>query len=163
MPPACRWSGCSKWPGGRSGRAMSASRSSIILKTSTRRSVAIEGRAMSPRLFLMIGGMAAAGQLSAAPVDPRTFPARVVVIHNYERARIGIAPLVWDNSLGTSAAAYAQQMAFTGGFAHSDRRSRPRVGENLWMGTHGAYTIEAMIGAWALEKRYFVPGIFPAV
>ena len=30
------------------------------------------------------------------------------------------------------------------------------------MGTHGVYPIEAMVGGWALEKRWFVPGVFPA-
>ena len=35
------------------------------------------------------------------------------------------------------------------------------VGENLWMGTHGAFGPEAMVGGWASEKRLFVPGIFP--
>jgi hypothetical protein len=74
----------------------------------------------------------------------------------------GAPLLIWDNDLGTAAAAYAQQMAFTGRFEHSDRKARRGIGENLWMGTHGAYTIERMVGAWASEKRMFVPGIFPA-
>jgi hypothetical protein len=29
------------------------------------------------------------------------------------------------------------------------------------MGTHGAFTVEAMVRAWASEKRMFVPGVFP--
>lgn len=97
----------------------------------------------------------------AQPVVASLFPARIIAAHNGERAAVGAPLLVWDNDLGTAAAAYAQQMAFTGRFEHSDRKARRGIGENLWMGTHGAYTIEAMIGAWASEKRYFVPGIFP--
>jgi hypothetical protein len=31
------------------------------------------------------------------------------------------------------------------------------------MGTQGAFTIESMVGAWASERRMFVPGVFPAV
>src|SRR3954451_18854297 len=91
------------------------------------------------------------------------FPARILAAHNAERVRASVAPLVWDNELGSAAAAYAQQMAMTGSFEHSNRRARPGTGENLWMGTHGAFPIEAMVGAWASEKRWFAPGIFPSV
>lgn len=99
---------------------------------------------------------------SAQPLVASLFPGRIVTAHNTERLAVGAAPLIWDNDLGTAAATYAQQMAFTGRFEHSDRKARRGIGENLWMGTHGAYTIEAMIGAWASEKRMFMPGIFPA-
>jgi Cysteine-rich secretory protein family len=91
------------------------------------------------------------------------FPARVLAAHNSERARAGVAPLAWDNALGTAAAAYAQQMAMTARFEHSDRSKRRGTGENLWMGTHGAFSVEAMVGGWASEKRYFAPGVFPNV
>ena len=89
------------------------------------------------------------------------FPARVLAAHNAERVRAGVAPLVWDDALGTAAAAYATQLAMTGRFAHSDRSQRRGTGENLWMGTHGAFSVEAMVGAWGSEKRFFMPGIFP--
>lgn len=52
-------------------------------------------------------------------------------------------------------------MAMSGIFEHSDRHARRGIGENLWMGTHGAYSVETMIGGWAAEKRMFVSGIFP--
>jgi hypothetical protein len=29
------------------------------------------------------------------------------------------------------------------------------------MGTRGAYSVQAMAGLWAAEKRYFRPGVFP--
>jgi hypothetical protein len=89
------------------------------------------------------------------------FPARILAAHNAERARAGLPPLQWDNELGTAAAAYAQQMAFTGQFAHSNRQARRGTGENLWMGTHGAFSVEAMVGGWSSEKQWFVPGVFP--
>ena len=91
------------------------------------------------------------------------FPARVLAAHNRERVQVQVAPLAWDNALGTSAAAYAQQMAMTGAFQHSNRRARPGVGENLWMGTRGAFSVEQMVGAWASEQRMFRPGLFPDV
>lgn len=72
-------------------------------------------------------------------------------------------PLAWDNALGSAAAVYAQQMAMSGRFQHSNRKARPGIGENLWMGSHGVFSIEAMVGGWSSEKRWFAPGIFPAV
>jgi len=74
---------------------------------------------------------------------------------------MGMRPLVWDNALGVGAAAYARQMAFSGVFQHSNRQARRGIGENLWMGSHGAFSVEAMVSGWTSEKRYFVPGVFP--
>jgi hypothetical protein len=101
----------------------------------------------------------AAGASNAAS----QFPARVLAVHNAARAQAGVAPLVWDPALGNAAASYATQLALTNSFHHSDRRARPGIGENLWMGTRGAFSYEAMVGRWASEQRDFVPGIFPAV
>lgn len=108
-------------------------------------------------LLALAASSAAQGQSFAAQ-----FPARILAAHNAVRARAGVPPLMWDNALGSAAAAYAQQMAFTGRFEHSNRRARPGTGENLWMGSHGYFPIEAMVGGWASEKRWFVPGLFPA-
>jgi len=91
------------------------------------------------------------------------FPARILAAHNAERVSAGLPPLEWDNGLGSAAAAYAQQMAMSGRFQHSNRKARPGTGENLWMGSHGAFSVEAMVGGWSSEKRWFAPGIFPAV
>lgn len=118
---------------------------------------------MNARRLLLAGLLTAAPTGAAAQNLAAQFPARVLAAHNAERARVGAPLLVWDNALGSGAAAQAQQMAMTGVFEHSSRRARRGVGENLWMGTHRAYSVEAMVGAWASEKRYFVPGVFPAV
>ena len=91
------------------------------------------------------------------------FPMRILAAHNAERERARVAPLVWDNGLGLAAAAYAQQMAFSGRFQHSNRKARPGTGENLWMGTRGVFSPESMVAAWASEKRWFRPGVFPNV
>jgi hypothetical protein len=104
---------------------------------------------------------ASAAPVCAASVNAAEFPGRILAAHNAERARMGMPPLAWDNSLGVGAASYAQQMAFSGMFQHSNRQARRGVGENLWMGTHGAFSVEAMVGGWAAEKRYFMPGVFP--
>jgi len=54
-------------------------------------------------------------------------------------------------------------MAMTGRFQHSNRSLRRGTGENLWMGTRGAFSVQAMVGGWASERRWFKPGIFPNV
>src|SRR3954464_8739167 len=105
-------------------------------------------------LAAAVGSTPAAAQSFAA-----SFPGRILIAHNAERARMGVAPLVWDNQLGTSAGTYAAQMAYTGRFQHSDRVARRGIGENVWYGTHGAFSVEAMVSAWASEKRMFAPGI----
>jgi hypothetical protein len=113
-----------------------------------------------PVYLLFLGGICAAAPAGGASFAAE-FPSRILAAHNAERARMGMPALVWDNDLGNGAAAYAQQMAFTGMFQHSNRQARRGIGENLWMGTHGAFSIEAMVGGWASEKRYFVRGVFP--
>jgi hypothetical protein len=110
-------------------------------------------------LFLALGCCSV--RAAAVPVVANEFPARIVAAHNLERARVGMPPLIWDAALGNAAATYAAQMAITGMFQHSDRSARRGTGENLWMGTHNAFSVEAMVGGWASEKRFFVPGIFP--
>jgi hypothetical protein len=102
-----------------------------------------------------------AGVAPAASFSPAEFPARILAAHNVERVRAGMAPLAWDDSLGVGAAAYAQQMAFSGLFQHSNRQARRGIGENLWMGTHGAFSLETMVGGWSSERRYYVAGVFP--
>jgi hypothetical protein len=110
-------------------------------------------------LALLAGWCAAAS--AAAPTAASQFPARILAAHNAERLRMGMPALAWDNALGVGAAAYAQQMAISGIFQHSNRQARRGVGENLWMGSHGAFSIEAMVSGWTSERRYFVPGVFP--
>lgn len=95
--------------------------------------------------------------------DYRDLEARLLAIHNRERAALGIAPLAWDPALATAAARYGTELARLGRLAHSSQASRPGQGENLWMGTAGRYSLERMAGSWAEEKRLFRPGTFPDV
>lgn len=78
----------------------------------------------------------------------------VLGMQNDERESLGLAPLEWDAALAADASRYARSMARTGVFAHSNRASRSvPSGENLWMGTRGAYDYETMIGSFLDEKR----------
>lgn len=117
-------------------------------------------RSLRAALVMLLAGLAAAGPAGAASL-PSDFSSRIVAAHNAERARLGMPPLAWDDKLGAGAAIYARQMAASGMFQHSNRQARRGIGENLWMGTHGAFSFEAMVGGWTAEKRYFVPGAFP--
>jgi hypothetical protein len=90
-------------------------------------------------------------------------PARILAAHNQVRAEAGVAPLAWDSALGDAAANYAVYLAVTNSFQHSEQSHRPDTGENLWMGTRGAFSFEAMVGGWSSEQKDFVPGVFPAV
>jgi hypothetical protein len=71
--------------------------------------------------------------------------------------------LEWDSELGVAAARYAFQLAISDLFSHSDSRARGGAGENLWMGTRGAFSVESMVKSWVSESRQFRAGIFPTV
>jgi hypothetical protein len=112
-------------------------------------------------LAMFVAAAVPSAEAAAQPLIASQFPAQILAAHNAVRASVGVPPLAWDNELGNGAAAYAQQLALTNVFQHSDRKGRPGIGENLWMGTRGAYSVETMVGGWTSERRYFVSGIFP--
>lgn len=88
---------------------------------------------------------------------------RLLASHNRERAALGLAPLEWNAELAHGAKGWADYLARTGRFEHAPVvAGAPKVGENIWGGTVGAYNPEAMVGLWVSEKRNFVPGVFPA-
>ncbi len=88
---------------------------------------------------------------------------RLLAAHNFERARVRVAPLQWDPQLAASAAAYGPTLASIGRLQHSPRAIRPGQRENLWMGSRGFFSPEQMVGTWVGERNLFRPGIFPAV
>ena len=106
--------------------------------------------------LLIAGNTAQAASYTAAG-------ARLLSAHNFERRIAGAAPLRWDPRLVAAADRYAAQLARTGRFAHSPAHLRNGQGENLWMGSRGAFAPEAMVADWASEKRKFRPGVFPNV
>jgi hypothetical protein len=84
--------------------------------------------------------------------------------HNKERARLGLKPLVWDAKLSADAEAHAASMANTDVFEHAvQSASSDAQGENMWMGTAGAYDASAMVGSWIAEATDFQGGTFPNV
>lgn len=104
------------------------------------------------------------GRWNGVPADNRTtFVERLLALHNTERARIGAPPLTWDPLLAVHAQRWAEDLARRRAFEHSPNASRPGEGENLFMGTAGAWRIEEMIGGFIDEKRDFRRGTFPDV
>jgi hypothetical protein len=91
------------------------------------------------------------------------FGMRVVAIHNQVRSAEGVGPIIWDRQLALAADAYAQQLATGGSWGHSPNSLRDGQGENLWMGTRGAFSVDQMVGAWASERSMFRRGAFPQV
>lgn len=125
------------------------------------------------RPILLAGGLILA-VIGCSPPDPgppapppgladRDFEARLLAVHNRERGRVGVPPLAWSDELARHAASYAPALADLGRLEHSSRSVRSGEGENLWMGTAGAYRPEHMAEGWASERRWFVPGRFPDV
>lgn len=89
------------------------------------------------------------------------FASRLLSRHNLERAGAHVAALTWDPALARSARTWADHLAATGTFRHAPENEAAPEGENLWAGTPGRFTPEAMVDAWAREKRVFRPGRFP--
>lgn len=95
--------------------------------------------------------------------DLSRFQVAMLDAHNRERLAIQAAPLTWDPDLAAAAASYGPALARLGKLVHSPPQSRPGVGENLWMGSKGAYSLREMTDSWAAEKILFRPGVFPDV
>lgn len=97
--------------------------------------------------------------ISVALVLSAAAQSTILDAHNRERARLGEAPLAWNDALARGAADWARHLAGLGRLEHSAGRD----GENLWMGTAGGYRTEEMVAGWIDEKKDFVPGKFPDV
>ena len=130
--------------------------------TTTRRRMKSWVALLSATLALGAPGTAIATPHSQAGDRPG-FSARLLLAQNAERRSLGLRPLQWDPQLAAAATAYADDLAATDSWEHSPDESRPDQGENLWMGTRGAFTPEDMVGDWIAEKRMFRAGTFPYV
>lgn len=89
------------------------------------------------------------------------FQQRILDAHNLEREDVGVPPLRWNTALAADAQDWADYLARTGKFEHAPENPSAVEGENLWAGTRGYFSPEAMVDAWVREKRHFKPGAFP--
>jgi len=101
--------------------------------------------------------------LSAGAAAQGDFSARVLALHNAERSELGLPPLAWSDTLAAQSAVWANRLAELRVFGHSPHEMRPGQGENLWMGTAGAFSLDDMVGAWSDEKRMYRYGRLPVV
>jgi hypothetical protein len=76
----------------------------------------------------------------------------IVTAHNQYRSAVGVGALQWSTTLATSAQGWANHLAAIHQLVHSG------PGENLWMGTRGAYTDTQKVDAWGAEQQYFLAG-----
>lgn len=86
---------------------------------------------------------------------------RLLARHNEERATRALPPMRWNPALAASARGWADHLASRGAFHHAPEKTSDPEGENLWAGTRGRFEPEAMVDAWAREKRFYKPGVFP--
>lgn len=94
---------------------------------------------------------------------PASEAERLLVAHNLERTRIGLPPLAWSAGLARDAGDYAKVLLARAQLEHSQAKDRQGQGENLWMGTAGAWDSKAMVEMFLDERRYFRPATFPYV
>jgi hypothetical protein len=88
---------------------------------------------------------------------------RLLISHNIERVRLGLPPLKWNAALASDARTWARELLARGQLAHASHSVRKGQGENLWMGTAGAWDAEGMVAMFLDERRYFRPAAFPHV
>jgi hypothetical protein len=124
-------------------------------------------------LLVLVPSLAPAAHTERVSYRDDTMPApraeglmRQVVLatHNQTRAAYGSPPLVWSNALAADAMAYARELAQTRVFDHDPQSGAyPKQGENLFMGTRGAFSFAEMMAPLIEEKQVFKPGRFPDV
>ncbi|MGB7218453.1 MAG: CAP family protein [Vicinamibacterales bacterium] len=101
-------------------------------------------------------------RVSAAPPLSKAVAAELLKAHNVFRQEVRVAPLTWSEALAKDARSWADHLASLGGrqLMHAQQSDQ---GENLWLGTAGAFRYTQMVNAWGGEKQYFKAGTFPNV
>jgi hypothetical protein len=99
--------------------------------------------------------------VSAIAMPVKINKTMILAEHNRYRAKVGVPPLIWSDSLAKGAQRWADTIAALDRMQHSGTWG---VGENLayWSGPN-ASPLRTMIGLWEREKAYFRPGTFPSV
>ena len=102
--------------------------------------------------------------LSGATGRTTSLDSRLLAAHNRERTAHGLEQLAWDAELAAHAGAWAAELAMADAIEHEaqDPDDPDPQGENLWLGTKGAWSPEEMVGLWIEEKKHFRPGLIPA-
>ncbi|MCX9146221.1 CAP domain-containing protein [Erythrobacter sp. WG] len=118
-------------------------------------------------LLACLGGLGLS--MAAAPALPQASRVALPVerealaAHNMARVEAGAVPLIWSERLARDAQGWADGLAAQGRFDHAPPGQRRGQGENLWRGTRGRWSVEAMIGFFLDERRFFRAGTFPDI
>ncbi len=91
-----------------------------------------------------------------AQVTPNNIP-ELLAAQNAYRAPLNLPPLQWSLRLAAQAQAWAEHLAQIGTLQHSG------PGQNLAMGTAGAFSLTQLVDLWGHEQRYFHNGNFPDI
>src|SRR3546814_19578171 len=87
--------------------------------------------------------------------------AAVLAVHDEVRGAANLPRLNWSDALARRAAQWAAHLAARQLVAHSG--TNMAEGENIWVGTAGAFSYELMLRDWADEARFFRAGRFPHI
>ncbi|WP_353205550.1 CAP domain-containing protein [Sphingomonas sp.] len=101
---------------------------------------------------------------ASAPRGEALLQRAMLVEHNAARAAVGAPPLVWGDDLARDAARYAAVLAASEDFKHStEPRGATPEGENLFVGSRGAYRYDEMARLWVDEGRAYTGGAIPNI
>lgn len=96
----------------------------------------------------------------ASVVSKANIAQEALAAHNRYRAEVEVSALQWSDILTNSSQQWANELAASGTFQHSDVQG---VGENIWMGSSGGFSVTQMVDRWGAEQQFFTPGVFPDV
>lgn len=100
------------------------------------------------------------GASSLADVGSRLEPAQALALlaeHDRVRADVGVERMSWSPDLAAYAQDWADELAGKG--CLFEHRPNSRFGENLFMGTVGAYTVADAVRGWEEEKKDYDGGV----
>ena len=95
--------------------------------------------------------------------EGREFRVAMLSSHNGERARWNAPALKWDNDLAAGAREHAAELARSGALRHSAFAGPKAHGENLWMGTRGAFSYEQMMDMFLRERSIYTARAVPDI
>jgi hypothetical protein len=99
------------------------------------------------------------------PIGPQDQQAILSTQNGYRSdPAVNTPPLQWDGSLAAGAQSWADTLASTHQFKHSDPSARQGLGENIAQATAKSRTPAQLADLWgSQEKPYFKPGIYANV
>jgi Cysteine-rich secretory protein family len=114
-------------------------------------------------LALIVSTAAVEAQVATPTPAGVSFSQEILDAHNKYRVAVGVAQLVWSDELAGSAQAWVSTLNSNLQFAHDPAAGTQGQGENIWIGTTGAFSLTQMVDDWGSEQKNFQDGTFPNV